>query len=130
MRAAIADAVWLFMSFDSHAGRRPHVGRQHENILAAGARGQHHSFGKAETHFAWRQVRHHHDEAADQRRGIIGGADARENIALSQFAHVQMQLQQLVRSGHEFRAQHLRRAQIDAQEIVDGNQRRSGLGRT
>ena len=53
---------------------------------------------------------------------IVGRSNAGENFTLAELAHVDPQFQQLVRAGHEIRAQHLGHPQIDAQEFIDGNQ--------
>src|SRR5271166_617596 len=65
-----------FMSLDAHAGARPMIRRQQENLLAAGTRRQHHARRCAEAHFTRLQIRNHDREPPDQARRIVGAADA------------------------------------------------------
>src|SRR5258708_38027053 len=99
MRATMSGAVSLFMSLDAHAGSSPRVGRQHENVLAAGTCGQHHALRGAEAHFARLQVCDDDDETAYQARMIVSRPNAGENLTLTQFAQIDAQFQQLVRAG-------------------------------
>ena len=97
--AARAPPFSMARSFHPHAGRRARVGRQYEDVCAAGAGREHHALRGAEAHFARLEIRDHDDEPADERCWIVGGADAREDLPLAELAHIEMQLQQLVGPG-------------------------------
>src|SRR5574343_48322 len=71
-------------------------------LLVGVAGGQHHAIADAELHLARREVGDHHGALAHQHRRVgVGGADAREHVAVAAFTHVQGQAQQLVAALHD-----------------------------
>src|SRR5687768_2639565 len=105
---------------DWHAGHGARIRIQQEQIGPAAAGRKDHAFGDAEAHLARREVRDEHDAAPDQlRRFAIGGADAREDLALAEFAGVELEAQQLVRAFDELAGQYPSDAQVESGEVVD-----------
>src|SRR5471032_2288308 len=88
-------------------------------FLVSSRSGHHHAFGNTELHLARRQVGYQHGQLADQLFRFVGRADAREYIAVTAFACIQGQTQQLVRTFNQFAIDDLGDAQVDLEEIVD-----------
>ena len=83
----------------------------------------------AEAHLARLQVRDDDDEAADQGRRVIGGADAGEDLRARPGRRGRPQLQQLVGARDRIRRRRYARREVDARKLVDGDLGRRRRGR-